>query len=54
MTWDGTERRNESITVSDVKNAVYEANEKFFEKVKKNIQYTNLPYQNGSRQPQCG
>ena len=34
MTWDGKERRGESITVAEVKNAVYEANEKFFEKVK--------------------
>lgn len=34
MTWDGKERRGDSITVSDVKNAVYEANEKFFDKVK--------------------
>lgn len=35
MTWDSKERRGDSITVSDVKNAVYEANEKFFDKVQK-------------------
>lgn len=35
MTWDGKERRGGNITVSDVKNAVYEANEKFYEKIQK-------------------
>ncbi len=34
MTWDGKERRGETITIAEVKNAVYEANEKFFDKVK--------------------
>ena len=34
MTWDGKERRGDTISVSDVKNAVYEANEKFYEKIK--------------------
>jgi hypothetical protein len=34
MAWDGDERRGTHLTVADVKNAVYEANEKFFEKVK--------------------
>lgn len=33
MTWDGKERRDGSITISDVENAVYKANEKFFAKV---------------------
>lgn len=35
MTWDGHERRGDTISISDVKNAVYEANEKFYEKVQK-------------------
>ena len=34
MTWDGKERRDDTLSVSDVKNAVYEANEKFYEKIK--------------------
>ncbi len=48
MAWDGKERRGDTITVSDVKNAVYEANEKFFEKVKKmcddNLEVTILKH----------
>lgn len=35
MTWDGKERRSEGITIAEVKNAVYEANEEFFGKIKK-------------------
>ena len=34
MAWDGKERRGDTISASDVKNAVYEANEKFYEKIK--------------------
>lgn len=35
MKWEGDERRGETITIADVENAVYKANEKFFEKVEK-------------------
>lgn len=35
MTWDGKERRGDTITIAEVENAVYKANEKFFEKVEK-------------------
>jgi len=48
MTWDGKERRSDCITVSDVKNAVYEANEKFYEKIKQmcdsNLEITLLKH----------
>lgn len=33
--WEGNERRVDTITIADVENAVYKANEKFFEKVEK-------------------
>lgn len=35
MPWDGTERRRDGITLAEVENAVYKANEKFFEKIQK-------------------
>ena len=40
MTWDGKERRGETITIAEVENAVYKANEKFFDKVKKCVMIT--------------